>query len=269
METGFTVTKVLNRLELRDVVLLVALIVGAQIASFVLRRLIRFVAEQGPGRWRLRILKLMPVARLLVGLAVLAVAVPILIQPTLQNVAALVAGVGLALAFALKDVGSNLVAGLVTVVEGVYQPGDWIEVDGTYGEVHSIGLRATRVVTLDDTEAVIPHAKLWSTNIFNATSGNRHLLCVANFYVDPEHDAARLQRALEAMATESSYRVPDSSITVAIVEKPWGTHYRVKAYVQESRDQVSFVTDLTVRGKALMRKMGIKATRVLVAETSV
>lgn len=268
MDTGFTVTKVLNRLEFHDAVLLLALIVGARVVSFVLRWLIRFIAEKGPGRWRLRTLKLMPIARLLVTFAAIAIAVPILIQPTLQNVVTLVTGVGLALAFALKDIASNLVAGLVTVVEGVYQPGDWIEVEGTYGEVHSIGLRAARVVTLDDTEVSIPHAKLWSTQVFNATSGNRHLLCVASFYVDPEHDAAALGRALEVMAAESPYLAPDGRITVVVVEKPWGTHYRVKAYVRESRDQVSFVTDLTVRGKAVLRQLGIKAARVPVAETN-
>jgi len=42
------------------------------------------------------------------------------------------------------------VAGLVTVLEGTYQPGDWIQVEGAYGEVRSIGMRAVRIVTSDD-----------------------------------------------------------------------------------------------------------------------
>ena len=46
-------------------------------------------------------------------------------------------------------------------------------------------MRAVRVVTLDDTEVIIPHTKLWTSSIFNASSGNRHLLCVADFYLDP------------------------------------------------------------------------------------
>ena len=29
----------------------------------------------------------------------------------------------------------SLIAGLVTILENTYQPGDWIEMDGTYGEV--------------------------------------------------------------------------------------------------------------------------------------
>ena len=53
---------------------------------------------------------------------------------------------------------------------------------------------------------------------------------------------------------------------MVVKEKPWGTHYQVKAYVRESRDQVSISSDLTVRGKAVLLGMGIKAARVPVAE---
>ena len=101
----------------------------------------------------------------------------------------LLVSVGLALAFALKDYVSSLLAGLVTVIENTYQPGDWIEVDGAYGEVASINARAVRIVTPDDTEVIIPHARLWTSSIFNATSGQRSLLCVADFYLHPDHDA--------------------------------------------------------------------------------
>jgi small-conductance mechanosensitive channel len=31
---------------------------------------------------------------------------------------------------------------VVTILENVYQPGDWIEMDGVYGEVKLISLRA-------------------------------------------------------------------------------------------------------------------------------
>ena len=95
---------------------------------------------------------------------------------------------------------------------------------------------------------------------------NPILLCVADFYVDPHHDAARVRQALEVVAASSPYRLPDSPITVVVLEKPWGTHYRVKVYVQESRNQVSITSDLTVCGKAALLGMGIKAARVPVAE---
>ncbi len=164
------------------------------------------------------------------GTVAVVVAVPILVEPTLSNVVTLVASVGLGLAFALKDYGSSLLAGLATVLENTYQPGDWIQVEGTYGEVKSIDSRAVRIVTADDTEVIVPHSKLWSTRVSNATSGNRSLLCVADFYLHPDHDAAAAQRRLTEVAGGSSYRKADTAVSVIVHEQPWGTHYRLKIH---------------------------------------
>ena len=53
-----------------------------------------------------------------------------------------------------------------------------------------------------------------------------------------------------------------------IFEKPWGTHYRLKAYVNESREQFLFITDLTTRGKAVLRSMGVRFAQATYAETT-
>lgn len=147
------------------------------------------------------------------------------------------------------------------MLEGTYQPGDWIHVEDAYGEVRSIGMRAVRIVTLDDTEVVIPHSTIWHSSVFNATSGKHHMLCVADFYLHPQHDAAVVRQRLEEVALASPYRQPDSPVTVLVAEKPWGTHYRVKVYVKDSRDQYLLTSDVTVRGKALLLASGVKAAQ--------
>ena len=205
--------------------------------------------------------------RLLIAIGAVTIIVPMLIEPTFRNVVALLASVSLALAFELKDYGSSFVAGWVTMLENVYQPGDWIEVDGAYGEVKSIRARATRMVTADDTEVIIPHSHLWSANIFNATSGSRSLLCVTDFYLHPDHDAATARKRLTEVVETSSFRKPDSPVTVIVLEKPWGTHYRVKGYANESREQYLFMTDITVRGKEAIRSLGIRFAQAPFAAT--
>ena len=267
MSDNLNTWSLLKKLSWQDVLLVVGVLVLASLLAAVVRWVIRQLAEKAPAHLRLMILRLLPIARLLIGIAVVVVIVPLLIEPKFQNVVALVASVGVALAFAFKDYVSCLVAGLVTVVENTYQPGDWIEVDGTYGEVKSIGMRAVRLVTPDDTEVSIPHSRLWSASIFNASSGNRSLLCVADFYLHPEHDASVVRRRLTDVAQTSSYRKPQTPVTVIIFEKPWGTHYRLKAYVKESREQFLFITDLTVRGKETLRSMGARFAQATYAET--
>ena len=154
------------------------------------------------------------------------------------------------------------------MLENTYQPGDWIEIDGTYGVVKSIGGRAVHLRTADDTEVIVPHSRLWATSVFNSSSGNRSLLCIANFYLHPDHDASEVREKLTEVAASSSYRMPDSPVTVIVLEKPWATHYRVKAYVKEGREQFLFITDLTIRGKVILRQMNIRFAQAHYAETS-
>ncbi len=261
MNAEISVFKILNRLEWPGLVLILGLLIGARVLASAAGWLISGLAERAPGGWRLTVLKSRPIVRLLIAVGTVLIIVPILVRPTFENAVALLAAFGLVFAFALKDYGSSLVAGLVTVLEGTYQPGDWIQVEGVYGEVRSIGMRAVRVVTSDDTEVIIPHSKIWSNSIGNATGGSHSLLCVADFYLDPRHDALLIRQKLEDVALSSSYRQPDSSVTIVIAEKPWGTHYRVKAYVRDSREQFTFTTDLTVRGKGMLLAAGVQAAR--------
>ena len=65
-----------------------------------------------------------------------------IIDPTFENLVVLLSATGLALGFAFKDYISSLLAGVVTLYELPYRPGDWIAVNGAYGKVRSIGTRA-------------------------------------------------------------------------------------------------------------------------------
>jgi small-conductance mechanosensitive channel len=203
---------------------------------------------------------------LLIGITGIAIVIPILIEPNFEDIVALLATVGLAIAFALKDYVSCLVAGVVTILENTYQPGDWIEVDGIYGEVKVIGTRAVHIVTTDDTEVIIPHARIWSTSIFNASSGNQSLLCVANFYLHADHDGHAVCKTLDEIASTSSYRKAETPVKVVAAETPWGTHYKLKAYVRDSREQFAMITDLTVRAKERLLAMDVKFAQALYAE---
>ncbi len=250
--------EILRKLNSADLALVVAVLVLAWLSAAVIRWVLRHAAENAPPRLRLPILRVIPIARLMVGVGAAVMVVQLLIEPSFQNVVALVAAMSLAIAFVLKDYASSLVAGLITVLENTYQPGDWIEMDGVYGEVKLIGVRAVHIVTADDNEVTIPHYRFWSKKISNATNGSRSLLCVADFYLHPDHDGLAVLRSLEEIGETSSWRKPETIVSVVAQEKPYGTHYKLKAYVKESREQFKFITDLTVRGKEALRAMNIR-----------
>lgn len=256
----------LRDLTWSHILLVVVILASCLLLVLAVDRIVRHAAESAPSHRRLFILRLAPIVRLLIWVAGIAIIVPLLVEPTFEDIVALVAAVSLALAFALKDYVSCVIAGVVTIIENTYQPGDWIEVDGAYGEVTAIGTRAVHIVTADDTEVIIPHTRLWSTSVFNASGGNRSLLCVANFYLHADHDGAAARQALAEVGETSRYRKPETPVTVVAAETPWGTRYKIKAYVIDSREQFAMITDLTIRGKERLRAIGVAFAQASYAE---
>src|SRR5690554_2914561 len=86
---------------------------------------------------------LVVIASLLIIVLTITMVVPVLVEPSFENMVAIFGA--LALGFAFKDYANSLIAGIVTLYEMPYRPGDWIEVNGQYGEVRSIGTRAAEV----------------------------------------------------------------------------------------------------------------------------
>ncbi|MBW1782536.1 MAG: mechanosensitive ion channel family protein [Deltaproteobacteria bacterium] len=236
------------------------ILIAAWLLTVLIRKFLPWVAEKFSGRHRLYILASVPVLCLFILVVAIVLVVPRIIEPSFENLVTVLGALGLALGFAFKDYVGSLIAGIVTLYEMPYRLGDWISIEGAYGEVKSIGIRALEIVTADDTVVVIPHQKLWDHLIFNANNGSRNLLCVADFYLRSPHDSAQVKQTLEDVGLTSSLLQLKRPVQVVVQEKPWGTHYRLKAYPVDPRDQFRFITDLTIRGKAALTELGVKFT---------
>ncbi|MEZ4732762.1 MAG: hypothetical protein R3E79_37135 [Caldilineaceae bacterium] len=129
-----------------------------------------------------------------------------------------------------------------------------------------MGLRALQVITPDDNTITIPHAKIWNHNISSANYGSRQHLCIAHFYLHPDHDAGQVRQKLWEVGITSAYTDVSRPLTVIVQEQPWGVHYQLKAYPFDGRQEFQFISDLTVRGKEVLAALGVKST--LAAVTS-
>ena len=232
------------------------IIIGTWLAIFILRRTLPFLAERGPNQLRLYLLGAVPILRLLLLTVAVLWVFPIIFNITFENFLVIAGAASVAIGFAFKDYASSLIAGLVAIIERPYRPGDWVEIGGDYGEVCSVGMRAITIRTPADNIVTIPHDKIWTNNISNSNDGARTLLCVADFYLQPAHDAASVRAALRDVALTSAYLEYDKPVLVVLNETPLGTHYKLKAYPFDFRDQFSFISDLTVRGKLAIAAMG-------------
>ncbi len=260
---GSRAIQIFNSLDQIDFVQIAIILAVAWALAWLVEHGLPWLAERGPARLRLYLLPSVPVLRLIVIIVAIAMIFPLVIQASFQNLIAILGFAAVALGFAFKDYISGLIAGVVAIYERPYRPGDWVKVDDAYGEVQSMSLRALRLFTPDDTYVTVPHLKMWDSNIYNSNDGARNLLCVAHFYLDPHHDAVLVRQKLLEVAQTSPYVDFKQRMAVIVREQPWGTHYQVKAYPIEGREQFEFISDLTVRGKAALARMGVKPASVL------
>ena len=228
--------------------------------TWLLIRLVRWalplLAERGPSQLRLVLLGAVPVARLLLLTTAVLWLLPLVFNVNFENFLVVAGAAGVAVGFAFKDLVSSLIAGVVAVFERPYRPGDWVTIEETYGEVISVGLRTLSLRTPADDVVTIPHEKIWVNPVANSNDGSRTLLCVADFHVAPAHDAAAVRAALADVGRTSAYLSYEQPVKVMLAETPWGTHYKLKAYPFDMRDQFAFVSDLTVRGKRAIAECG-------------
>ncbi len=75
--------------------------------------------------------------------------------------------IGIGIGFGLQKVVSNLISGIILLLDRSIKPGDVIEVGETYGTVNSLGARCTSVVTRDGTEWLIPNEDLITQRVAN------------------------------------------------------------------------------------------------------
>jgi small conductance mechanosensitive channel len=78
--------------------------------------------------------------------------------------------VTIALGFALQDILSNFVAGIVLLLEHPFTRGDQIAMEGVAGKVEDIRVRATQLRTADGQQVLIPNKLLFTSVIINSTA---------------------------------------------------------------------------------------------------
>ncbi len=75
--------------------------------------------------------------------------------------------IGLGIGFGLQKAVSNLVSGIILLLDRSIKPGDVIALGDTYGWIHSLGARYVSVITRDGTEHLIPNEELITQRVEN------------------------------------------------------------------------------------------------------
>ncbi len=117
----------------------------------------------------------------------------------LTGLAVLSGAIGVGLGFGLQKVVSNLVSGVIILLDKSIKPGDVISLGDTFGWINSLGARYVSVVTRDGREYLIPNEDLITGQVVNWSHSNDFVRLDIHFgtaYSDNPHDVRRI--AIEA-----------------------------------------------------------------------
>ncbi len=93
----------------------------------------------------------------------------------LTGLAVLSGAIGVGLGFGLQKVVSNLVSGVIILLDKSIKPGDVISLGETFGWINTLGARYASVVTRDGKEYLIPNEDLITNQVVNWSHSNDYV----------------------------------------------------------------------------------------------
>ncbi|WP_170399381.1 MULTISPECIES: mechanosensitive ion channel family protein [Ruegeria] len=124
----------------------------------------------------------------------------------LTGIALLSGAIGVGIGFGLQKVVSNLISGIIILMDRSIKPGDVISLGDTFGWINALGARYVSVVTRDGREYLIPNEDLITNQVVNWSHSDKFVRLDLEFgtsYDDDPHNV----RATAIGAVKSVTRV--------------------------------------------------------------
>lgn len=183
------------------------------------------------------------------------------IQPFLAGSAV----VGLAISFAAKDTLSNLIAGILLVLDRPFQVGDRIELwsapteTGTWGDVIDIGLRATKIRNPDNLVVVVPNNEIMRRDIVNYTMSGQDIRLRIPFSVAYESNLERAKALLVAAAAEvQGVKLEPAPVVIVRGFGPSEVNLELRVWVVEARNRRRIADEITAKILVAFAEEGVE-----------
>jgi len=156
---------------------------------------------------------MIPIAEKITLLFLMATALIIILKHFNYDVFSVVTALGigsLAIGLAAKDTLAHMISGFTLMLDQPFRIGDRIQlVGGQIGDVSEIGLRSTKIRTLDNQLLIIPNSDLCNTMLINQAFPDRRAKGRINIGVAYASDVERVKALLVATALEVDHVLAD------------------------------------------------------------
>lgn len=214
----------------------------------MLTKILQYLAEKST-RYRISYKGTIPIVRLLGWSIIIYIVIAVIIKLPFETVIAVSASLAIAVGLAAQDLVKNVIGGIMILFDRPFQVGDKIQVGNNYGEVLTIGLRSTRIVTGDDSTVSIPNSEIMNQSVSNSNSGEPNCQVVAEIYLPINVDTVAVRDIATEVARVSKYVYLNKPITVLffneVKERRSYLKMRLKAYVMDIRYEFAFKSEMT------------------------
>lgn len=172
-----------------------------------------------------------------------------------------VLGVGsLAIALAAQDTVANMIAGFVIMIDRPFRVGDSLRLpDGTTGVVHQIGIRSTRLITLQNSMIISPNSELTKKEIHNLSYPSSEIQVKVSASVARGSDISKVREVMldEAVKHPRVLKVPAPSFSF---DQFGASSLEVSLFcrVDQTSNQAPVASELRERLLARFRQEGIE-----------
>jgi MscS family membrane protein len=190
------------------------------------------------------------------GFIIFVTAVIIALDSLGVNVMPFIAGAGVAgvaIGFAARDTLSNLIAGILLIIDRPFEIGDRIEVwsapsgTSTWGDVIDIGLRATKIKTTDNIVIIIPNNEIMLRDIINYTTISERIRVRINIGIAYDADMQKAKDIILEVADSAEWVAKDPPPQVVV--RKFGessVDLQLRAWINDARrrmNTISYITD--------------------------
>jgi len=158
------------------------------------------------------------------------------------NVNALIAALGvggLALSLAAQDTLSNVISGIMIMLDQPFRVGDRIEIQrlGTWGDVIDIGLRSTRIRTRDNRLVIVPNNSISSDQIVNYSYPDPRYRIEIEIGIGYGQDIEQVRQILVDTVRQVDGVIPDKPVDALYVTMdPSAMIFRVRWWIHSYLD---------------------------------
>ncbi len=172
---------------------------------------------------------------------------------------------GVAIGFAAKDTLSNLIAGVLLIIDRPFEVGDRIELwqtpknSATWGDVIDIGLRATKIRTTDNIVIIIPNNEIMLRDIINYTTIDSKIRVRVNIGVAYDADLKKAKKLIMEVAESMQWAAKQPP--PAVVVNNFGessVDLQLRVWIDDARKRIHTISHVTDRVKEAFDREGIE-----------